>query len=253
MFSYLFNTIFYNPIYNGLIFIESYFTWMDLGIAVILITLIVKLILFPLTKSSIRTQMLIKEIEPKINALKIKYKNDKETQAREIMEIYKEKNINPFSSFFLILIQLPILFALYFVFLKSGLPEINMDILYDFVKTGAHINDVKFLGLIDITQKSLILALLAGITQFFQIRLTLPKTEIKNNKERTLKDDMVRNMQMQMRYVMPVFIFFIAYGLLSAVALYWTTSNIFMIAQELYMRKTVKKDNGLNSQNNVDM
>lgn len=242
MFSFIFNNFFYNPIYNGLIFLESYFTWMDLGVAVILITLIVKLILFPLTKNSIRTQMQIKKIEPELNKIKKLYKDNKEVLAKKTMDLYKDNKINPFSSFFLILIQLPVLFALYFVFLKSGLPDINIDILYSFIKTDTHINNVEFLGLIDITQKSFILALLAGITQFFQIKLVMPKIENKNKGEKTLKDDLIKNMQLQMKYVMPVFIFFIAYGLLSAVALYWITSNLFMIAQELYMRKTMKAE-----------
>jgi YidC/Oxa1 family membrane protein insertase len=242
MFSNIFNTFFYNPIYNGLILLESSFSWMDLGVAVVLITLIIKLILFPLTKSSIRTQIQIKKIEPELNKLKEQHKDDKQAQALKMMELYRENQIKPFSSFFLVLIQLPVLFALYFVFLKSGLPEINTDILYSFVKTNAHINNVNFLGFIDITQKSLLLALTASVSQFFQIRLVMPKIENKTSGEKTLKDDMMKNMQLQMKYVMPVFIFFVAYGLLSAVALYWTTSNLFMIAQELYMRKTIKAE-----------
>lgn len=241
MFSYLFNTIFYNPIYNGLIFLVSTFSWMDLGLAVVFITIIVKLILFPLTKSSIKTQIKIKEVEPELNKIKEKYKEDKETQALKIMSLYKENDINPFSSFFLILIQLPILFALYFVFLKGGLPNINTDILYSFIKT-PDIISTNFLHLTDVTQRSLFLAILAGVSQFFQIKLVLPKQEDKKTSERTLKDDLVRNMQIQMKYVLPVFIFFVAYSLNASIALYWTTSNLFMIGQELYVRKHIKNN-----------
>lgn len=246
MISNLFHIFFYNPIYNGLIFLVSYFSWMDLGVAVILITIIVKLILFPLAKKSIQTQIKIKEAEPLINEAKEKYKDNREAQAKEIMGIYKENEINPFASFFLVLIQLPILFALYFVFLRGGLPEINTEILYSFVNIPDSIN-VIFLGLIDITGKSFVLAALAGISQFFQIKLVMPKIEPKKNGEKnTLKDDLVKNMQLQMRYIMPVFIFFFAYGLLSAVALYWTTSNLFMIGQELYIRKNIKNKKQIN-------
>ena len=239
MFSYIFNTFFYNPIYNGLIFLASYFSWIDLGIAVVLITIIVKLILFPLTKKSIQAQIKMKEIEPRMVELKEKYKSDKEKQAKEIMALYKNNGINPFASFLLVFAQLPILFALYFVFLNGGLPEVNTDILYSFMKVPGAIN-VHFLFMVDITQKSLLLALLAGASQFFQIRLIMPKTEPSTNKEKTLKDDLVKNMQMQMKYVMPIIIFFIAYGLSAAIALYWTTSNLFMIGQELYIRKNIK-------------
>lgn len=244
MFSYIFHTIFYNPIYNGLVFLVSFFPWMDLGIAVVIVTLVVKLIVFPLTKESIKTQLKVKEIDPLVNEIRKKYEKDKETQARKIMDLYKEYKINPFASFFLILVQLPILFALYFVFLKGGLPDVNFDILYSFIKAPAHIDNVTFLGFFDITQKSLILALLAGISQFFQIRLVMAGQK-KNDKpadQNTFKDDLVKNMQLQMKYVMPVIIFIIAYGLISAVALYWITSNLFMIGQELYIRKTVKAE-----------
>ncbi|AKM83944.1 TPA: hypothetical protein DCZ46_01260 [Candidatus Campbellbacteria bacterium] len=245
MFSYIFHTIFYNPIYNGLVFLVSFFPWMDLGIAVVIVTLVVKLIVFPLTKESIKTQLKVKEIDPLVNEIRKKYEKDKETQARKIMDLYKEYKINPFASFFLILVQLPILFALYFVFLKGGLPDVNFDILYSFIKAPAHIDNVTFLGFFDITQKSFILALLAGISQFFQIRLVMSGQK-KNDKpadQNTFKDDLVKNMQLQMKYVMPVIIFIIAYGLISAVALYWITSNLFMIVQELYIRKTVKAEN----------
>ena len=206
-----------------------------------MITLIIKLLLYPLTKSSIKTQIKIKEIDPLLNEIKEKYKDDKETQARKILDLYKNNQINPFSSFFLILIQLPVLFALYFVFIKGGLPNVNFDILYPFINAPKHIDNVFFLGLVDITAKSLPLALMASVSQFFQIRLVMPKKEEKPVDQRTFKDDLAKNMQLQMKYVMPVLIFFIAYGLISAVALYWTTSNLFMIAQELYIRKTVKK------------
>jgi len=120
MFSYLFDTFFYNPIYNGLIFLVSSFPWIDLGIAVIIVTVIVKLILFPLTKRSIKTQIKMKEVEPLIAEAKEKYKKDKETQAKRIMEIYKENEINPFSNFFLILVQLPDIVRPLLCFYKRG-------------------------------------------------------------------------------------------------------------------------------------
>jgi len=239
MISFLFHTFFYNPIYNGLIFLTTLSPLLDLGVAVVLITIIVKLLIFPITKKSIQTQIKIKEIDPLVKEIKEKYKEDKEKMTKEMMKLYSEKNVNPFSSFFLVLVQMPILFALYFVFLRGGLPDVNFDILYPFIHSSPHISNIKFLGLIDITQKNLFLALLAGLTQFFQMKIVMPKIEKKKEKE-SLKEEMIRNVQLQTKYIMPVFIFFIAYGLLSAVALYWTTSNLFMIGQELYVRKNIK-------------
>lgn len=240
MFSKIFHTLFYDPIYNGLIFLVSNFSWMDLGMAVICITIIVKLILFPLTKSSIKTQIKVKEVEPEVNRLKKEYEDDRETQARKIMELYKENEINPFASFLTLLIQLPILFALYFVFVKGGLPTVDVDILYSFIQVPDVIDKTTFLGFIDITQKSFILAVLAGVSQFFQIRLVMPEIKPKKTGTNDFKEDLIRNMQLQMKYVLPVFIFFIAYSFISALALYWVTSNIFMIGQELYIRKNIR-------------
>ena len=113
--SYIFHLFFYNPLYNGLIILLSWLPHPDVGLAVILFTVFIKLVLFPLSKKAVRTQMEIKEIEPELAKIKEKYKDDREKQAKETMSLYQKKGINPFSSFFLVLIQAPIIFALYFI------------------------------------------------------------------------------------------------------------------------------------------
>jgi len=157
------------------------------------------------------------------------------------MALYKEKGVNPFSGFFLILIQLPIIFALYSIFLNSGLPNITGDMLYSFVKIPDVVN-MNFLGLIDIAKKSIILSLFAGITQFFQIRYSIPKpAETPTGTPVSFKNDLARSMSFQMRYIMPIIVFFISYSISAAVALYWSVSNLFMIGQEIYVRGKIKK------------
>ncbi|MCK5285666.1 MAG: YidC/Oxa1 family membrane protein insertase [Candidatus Pacebacteria bacterium] len=240
MISNLFNTLFFNPIYNGLIFLMSSFSWLDMGMAVILVTILVKLLIFPLTKKSIQLQIAQKKIEPEIKKIKEEFKNKKEEQAMKIMELYKENNLNPLSGILIMFIQIPIIFALYFVFLKGGLPEINTDILYSFIKIPSDVHTI-FLGIIDITEKSLFLAILAGISQYIQIQLILPNISLKsNNKERDFKEDLMKSMSLQMKYVMPVIIVLIAYNLPSAIALYWITSNIFMISQEIFVKRKME-------------
>lgn len=237
--SYLFNLFFYQPLYNGLIFLIGLLPWVDMGVAVILFTCIVKLILFPLSKKSILTQIKMKEIQPELDAVKEKYKENKQEQAVKVMALYKEKKVNPFSGILLIFIQIPIIFALYFVFLKGGLPKVNADLLYSsFVKIPDSIN-VSFLGLLDITQKGYLLAFTAALSQFFQVKLVIPKTKKtdSNSKTNSFKDDLAKSMSIQMKYILPVIIFFIARGLPAVVALYWTTSNLFTIGQELYLRR----------------
>jgi YidC/Oxa1 family membrane protein insertase len=236
MISSIFNSVFYNPLYNGLVFLLHTLPWLDLGFAIIIFTIIVKLALFPFSQKSVKTQAKIKQIEPQIKEIKEKYK-DKQEQAVKTMELYKQEQINPFSGFILILIQIPIIFALYFIFLRAGFPEINTEILYSFVGVPTQIKTT-FLGLIDVSEKSLILALITGITQFFQAQLASPKTEPKKDNQ-GLAADFARSMSLQMKYVFPIIIFFIAYTISAAIALYLMTSNIFMIGQELYAKRSI--------------
>jgi len=241
MISAFFNTIVYNPLYNGLIILMNAIPWADVGVVVIIFTIIVKLILFPLAQKSVKTQVAVRSIDPELKRIREKYKNKKEEQARKTMDLYKKHGINPFSGFVLILIQLPIIFALYFIFLRAGLPVINTEILYSFVTVPTSV-DVEFLGILNVFDRSIVLALLTGISQYVQGKLVMPKPQPrKKGKALSLKDDMARSMQLQMRYVMPVIVGVIAYTLPAIVAIYWTTSNIFTIFQEIFVRKRFNK------------
>lgn len=183
----------------------------------------------------------MKEIQPELDAIKEKYKDNKQEQALKVMALYKEKRVNPFSGILLLFIQIPIIFALYFVFLKGGLPKIDAGLLYPFVKIPTSI-DISFLGLVDITQKSYVMAFFAALTQFFQVRFAVPSFKKNENapKSNSFKDDLAKSMSIQMKYILPVIIFFIAKGLPAVVALYWTTSNLFAVGQELYLRRARK-------------
>lgn len=230
-----FKAFFYQPLYNGLIFLFGVIPWADAGVIVILFTVIVKLALFPLSYRSAKTQVKMKKFEPELKRIREQYK-DRQEQALKIMEFYQKEGINPFASLLLILIQLPIVFALYYIFLKSGLPSIDTVLLYDpFIQAPAAVN-MNFLGLIDIGGKSAILAFLAAASTFVQTRLSMPALPPRGANA-SLKDDLARSMNVQMRYVFPVIVFFISYNISGAVALYWFTSNLFTVAQELYVRK----------------
>lgn len=239
MISGIFNTVFFNPIYNGLVFLLDTVPFIDVGIAVILVTIAVKLILFPFSLKMIKTQLAVKQLEPEITKLKEAHKDDRQEQARKTMALYKEKGVNPFSGFLLILIQIPVIFALYWVFLRGGLPEINTKILYSFISIPKDIN-MNFLGFIDVSSKSVLFALFAGVTQYFQIKFSLPLMKARQGGKTTLKEDLARSFHIQMRYVMPVIVFAIAYTISAAVAIYWTTSNLFAIGQELYVKRKIK-------------
>ena len=240
MISNIFNELFFNPIYNSLVFLIGNFSWIDMGMAVIIITVVIKSMLLPLTKKSIKIQIKTKQLEPELKKIKEEYKDNKEEQAKQIMDLYKRNDLNPLSGFLVLLIQLPVIFALYFVFLKGGFPDINTEILYSFIKIPEQVN-MYFLGLISMIDKNIFLALLAGISQYIQVQLMLPKLEAKGkNHKKTFQDDLARSMNTQMKFIMPIIVFFISYSLPAAIALYWVTSNIFMIFQEIFVKRKME-------------
>ncbi len=235
----LFHLFFYNPLYNGLVFLLAHLPGHDIGVAVILFTAFVKLLLFPLSKKAVVTQMKLKEIAPELDRLKEKNKNNKEAQAKEMMLLYKNNKINPFSGLLLAIIQIPIILALYFIFLKGGFNSIDTSILYSFVKIPEFVT-THFLGLLDVSKPQLILGIIAGVSQYIQVQYSVPA--IKKVENPGFKDDLARSMNVQMRYVLPFFVFLISFRVSGAVALYWITGNLFTIGQELYMRKHLEKN-----------
>lgn len=240
MWSFIWHTFFFDPIYNALVFFIDIVAGGDVGIAIILTVILVKTILLPVSIKAAKTQKTMREIEPKIKELKEKHKEDKQAQAQAMMGIYKDAGLNPFASIFLVFLQIPIIIALYFSVSSGGgiaLPDINTDVLYAFVTAPVEVT-MNFLGLIDILDKSILLALAAGVTQYILVTLTMPKLPPKvEGAEPNMKDDFMRNMQVQMKYVMPVIIAVVAYTISAAIALYFLVSNLTSIAQEYYVRK----------------
>ncbi len=235
----LFKEVFYQPLYNGLVFLMDILPGADAGLAVIILTIAVKFILFPLSKRSIETQFAIRKFQPELDALKKKFTGDREGYARATMAFYKEKRINPFAGFFLLLIQLPVIISLYYVFFRGGLPDINEALRYSFIPR-PEVN-MEFLGLIDIAGKSIFLAALAGITQFFQVKLVMPPPT-PGSRDGSFQGELMHGMHMQMKYVMPIVAAIAAYTISGAVALYWTTSNLFAIVQEVVVRRRLTPD-----------
>ena len=236
----IFHAIISKPLYNGLIFLTNTLPFFDAGVIIIIFTIIIKLILLPLSIKASKAQIEMKSIEKDLNLIKEKYKDDKGEQSKKTMEYYKEKGINPFASFFILLIQLPILIGLYRIFLKSGLPEINKALLYSFVAVPTVAVNMVFLNYINITEKSLILAIIAGITTYFQVSIST--SGAKKAEGTGASNDIAKAMTAQMKYFFPILMTFIAYTISSAIALYLITSNMFAIAQEIYIKKKYHKN-----------
>jgi YidC/Oxa1 family membrane protein insertase len=239
MFSWTWHTFFFDPVYNALVFFVDVVPYGDVGVAIIFTTIVVRVILLPLSLKAARTQYVMREIEPKLKELKEKFKDKREEQARAMMELYRKSGVNPFSSILLLFIQIPIIIALYLSVYSGGgirLPEINTALLYSFIPSPEMVSMI-FLGIIDVAGRSLPLAALAGITQYIHTNLSLPKQQPRDkDAEPNFKDDFARSMQLQMRYVMPILIFVVAYTISAAIALYFLVSNIISIGQEYIVR-----------------
>ncbi len=240
MFSYIWHTFFFDPIYNMVIFFITVIPGGDVGLAIIAAVLLVKTILMPLAIRAAKTQRVMKEIEPKLKSIKEEFKDDREGQARAMMEVYRSAEVNPFASIFLLFLQIPILIALYLSVYSGGgvaLPAINLDLLYSFITAPVTVS-MDFLGLINITERSILLAVAAGVTQYIYTGMTLPKLAPKDKDVAPdMKEEFMRNMHLQMKYVMPVLIGVIAYTISAAIALYFLVSSLVGIGQEYFIKK----------------
>lgn len=217
----IFNIIFYQPLLRALILIYKYLPGHDFGVAVIILTVLIKFILYPLGAKGIKSQKALQDLQPKIKELQERFKDDKNKQAREVMDLYKKEKINPFSGFILLLLQLPVLFALFRVFGK-GVEE-----------SAAGIN-ATFLGMINLTEGSPILTILAGASQFWQAKMMTHSTRFARSGQEPPKKhaDFSGMMQKQMLYLFPVFSVFILWKMPSAIALYWLSTTLFTIFQQ---------------------
>lgn len=228
----IFNLILYQPLFNALILLYQYLPGQDFGIAVIVLTVLIRFLLYPLMAQSMKSQRALTEIQPKIQEIQEKFKDDKEKQAKEIMGLYKEQKINPLGGCLPLLLQMPILLALFWVFMtfKDGLGPDQLAILYPFVPVPNIPGEPMFLGFMNLAHPNPILAVLAGICQFFQAKTATMR--IKKNKPSSQKSKFPEMMQKQMLYFFPVFMFFILLRLPSAIGLYWIITALFSIGQQ---------------------
>lgn len=229
--SYLFNTILYKPFLNALVALYTTVALHDLGLSIILLTIIIRFILFPLFQKSIHHQTVMQQLQPKIKVVQEKHAKDREAQAKALMELYKEHDINPFSGFLFILIQLPILIALYQI-ARNSLREGFFSGLYPFLHAPA-VFAPSFFGLINLQERNIILVILTAAAQFLQGKLSLPQGH-----GGTLSQ--AERMSRQMVYMAPLLTVFIFFNLPSAVVLYWFTTSVFSIFQQLFINRKLR-------------
>lgn len=233
MFSFIFN-LFYYPLYNGIVFFSAIVPNNDIGIAIILLTISVKVLILPLSHKTTIAQKKMKEIEPHIKKIKEQFKDNQEEQAIRTMNLYKEHGINPFASIFLLFIQLPMFIALYYIFTNKI--DLTSPIIYSFNIIPDSINHL-FLGVIDLSISNFYLALLVGLTQFIQTKFSVPELPKSQEKNPSFAEDFAKSMNWQVKYFLPIFIIYIASNLNAAVSVFWITSNLFSIGHELFVKR----------------
>jgi len=236
--SSIFTLVCYQPLLNLLVFTYNVVPGHDIGLVIIIITLIIKLILYPFSKKTIEAQKAMNILQPKVDALKLKYKDDKEAQAKAMMELYKEHKINPLSSCLPLLIQLPFLIAIYSVF-STGLQNGSLDLLYPFIYNPGQLNPIAF-GFIDMAKPQVILAFLAGGAQYWQTKMMMSKRpEVKGDASKD--EDMAAIMSKQMLYMMPIMTVVIGWNLPSGLVFYWLLLTVFTALQQLITLKKTKE------------
>lgn len=232
-------TILYKPLYNALIFLVWLVPGHSVGWAIIILTIIIRLLLLPSSANAIKSQKKFQEMQPEIDKIKEKYKNDSQAQSKAMMSFYQTHKVNPLSSCLPLLIQFPILIILYYVF-QSGLDTSRFDLLYSFTPHPQTINTL-FLG-INLAHPNLILAVIAGILQFVQTKQITSQTKKTTASESSNKGEFANQMQnimgTQMVYIMPIFTIIIAMKLPAALPIYWIITTIFAIYQQSYILKT---------------
>jgi len=233
----LYNTILYEPLFNAVIFLYNILPGNDFGMAIVALTVLVRLIFFPLTVKTTLSQRALGRINPLMKEIKDKYKNNAQAQSAAIMQLYKEHKVNPLSGCLPLLIQLPILIALYQAF-GAGFKPDSLAFLYSFVENPGRINEISF-GFLNITTKSVILALITGFFQYFQLKQNQKLTQGSNSAGLGPQKEM-QALNTQMLYFFPVMIIIIGWNLPAGLLVYWLTTTLFSMAEQTYIRTRYK-------------
>lgn len=241
-----FTEFLYRPLFNALAWLYQNVAFEDLGVAIILLTLAVRIILFPLFHKTVKHQRITQDLQPQIKRIQKKHKNDKETQAKEIIELYGKHKINPLTPILVLLIQLPIIFAVYRIFI-NGFSNGSLDLLYPSIHLPEAPNQ-NFLGVIaDLTQPSLVVALFAAVAQYFQGKLAFSKRNKDKNKDSA--ESPAEKIGKRMVFAMPILTLVILINLPAAIGLYWSTTTIFSIFQQAIVNRSLNKGD----QNNISL
>lgn len=244
--------------YQALVFIgiPGAFGW-----AIILLTLTIRLLLYPLTVSQLRSVKKMAELKPHLDKLAKKHKDDKKKLQQEQMRLFQQAGVNPAAGCLPVLLQFPVLIALFRVFsalLSNGdttslVKSINSVLYFPFLQIQSL--ELSFLGINLAAQPNdwqkqgivlLAIPIITGIFQVWQSRLmsvapakeTVKQKEKKESKKKQAEDDFQAAMQTQMKYFMPVFVAYLSFNFPVGLSLYWNTFTVFGIIQQLLINRS---------------
>jgi len=241
----IFNLILIAPLVNILFLILAILPGHDFGLSIIIFTILIRLLLWPLASKQLHSQKKMQALQGDIAKVRAKAAGDKQKESAMLMELYKEKEVNPFSACLPTLLQFPILIAMFVVFQKAtgSIADINT-ILYEPIRNLSYIQQIisgqvpfstTLFGLINMAKPSIALAIIAGVTQYIQVKMITPA------KQKTDAKDPQAQMTALMNYTFPALTVFIAWSLPAALPLYWIATNLIAILQQwLIMRKEVE-------------
>ncbi|MDE2071367.1 MAG: membrane protein insertase YidC [Patescibacteria group bacterium] len=230
-------TVLITPLYNLFVFLLSVVPGGSAGLAIIALTLLMRIVLYPLFASSIRTQMGMQAMQGEMDAVNKKYKDDTEALTRARIELMRRYKVRPLSAVFALIVQFGLLISLYWALFREGFPTINQTLLYSFVHAPSAVNTA-FFGLNLLAPRDLLLAVLVAATQWAAIYLTLKRT---NTGPVAPEQAQVRRLQSGfMLWSMPVLIGVISFSFPGAVGLYFVVTNLFSVLQEWIIRRHFK-------------
>jgi len=264
----MFTTVIVQPIFNLLVFIYNIIPGHNFGLAIIIFTIIIRLLMWPLVKKQLHHAKAIRDLAPQMKRIKQAAKGNRQEQSRLTMELYKERQINPFASIGIVLVQAPILIGLYFAIqrlIKN--PQEIIDFSYSFIHFGwldhlaqnIHLFDSSLFGVVDLTRTAigskgtywpaLVIVALSAIVQFVQSKQLMPTAKDARSL-RTIMSEAGQGKQADQSevtaavgrgtlFIIPFFVFVIGLNFAAALPLYWLVSSSVALIQQ---SKILKQD-----------
>jgi YidC/Oxa1 family membrane protein insertase len=258
----MFTTFIAQPIFNILVFIYALLPGHNFGLAIILFTILIRLLLWPLVKKQLHQTKIMRKLQPELKRIKKESKGDRQKEAAMTMELYKERGFNPFGSIGILLIQIPILIALY-----SGLNKVIHDpdqlitFAYPFLQDlswmkhlaeNIHLFDATLFGWVDLSRPALgkdgiywgamLLVVGSAVTQYYQSAQLLPQSKDSRKLRDILKDagegkqadqsEVSAAVGRSTKYLLPAMIFIFTVNLPAALSLYWLVGGLVAFIQQ---------------------